>query len=1551
MADPLQVKDEEQTATDPVVLTPDEIATQAVPADEQGAKTVEDLPTTDSGVPRITVAPVTPEPKAGVDKTKTRVFPQGRPPFIRDIQTKELKPLVEEELQRRQKQTEPLTYNKAIEKLKAGENVVLGDFTYYPQHLPVVGPDSKSANSRIKFKGRIAQFGKPIQEQTDQPSVMFTDPQMTRVVIPPSITDPDEIELATIYGESRLAVNDMLRQTIPDRNARQIIVDNYISGDFFANLAQRVAEQGRAIPGLGTLAIEGFGVGESIVDYFDGKDFSESWESRRPQRELRRKRYLEAIDTVLDGPTLAMHFNNEVNRIAKERFDEGTITEPQYKALAFEKVGGKEVPKEHFDEETAYQLMDMAFNEMPELLKVATFITENVTTGGFYGATKAFKGGEELKKLKKIIAADKSLQGLDYQSVVQILKNRDTKFKVNQKLLDIGIGQERVTEQLAEASKKIQASNAKLEKLDLQGLRNSVEYKIEMSNRDNLQRMKNRAFLSGKTRPYLLAGTRDAFVVSAGQYYARELLGDVMDPGAAEALGFIGMAAFGGKDLTIYLGSKFGRAGKSLLGMGGRTALRVTPDWLGSNVTLVGRLANKTIPLGDTTVNDYERLVFEPRNGRKMTLGERAALRRTVDQVQAMSPENREELFTNLQRVNELTDRVLGAFKDEGQRREAERLFQLTLGQAAGISLTAAARAEGMLSLKALKKDGLDILFETSRVQKEQIQRTRVALENFANHVEQFADINNMGPIKGLVRKLEDMVTEQQVQLNKDLNNLDENLDAFIEAASADVIEGIDENFIQDLVNMKIALKDDLGELINEEAAIKQVNAAWSKGTARRLQLIENMRENRLMHRNATSRLLEDFAYARLNQLTARGDAAYARLNKFIKDTNRPGIDISPAVQEMMDISEESDIMVMFGRDGLFFNSPVGRRAQQTFDKLARRTFNSIDADFKEFLESKLIDELDIPESEIVRMRSSVEGRVEFALLAHSTGAINIFGNVTLTEADVLRRGFRDYGYKLKKSNPAVGEKFGDFAKTLDKLIEDADPEGYGKLLEAREEYAIAVGDTMREGGTFYRLKQSRQGGEKKVLADDAPTKHFYRSSYMPTDLFKDIIDNVDKLSRKLNERKLEETIDNLNRALAEVSQEFADPVDGRLVFDLTTEEGQQYFNVLRKTVTESLQDRWFADYIKAVRKERIGARIQPEETYDFKRSRDLEFINTQATVTVKTKDKNGKIKTESIPLPDLDSLYRFERIQIDRLEEGTKLAKGFKDFQTRAKTEVTRIKNFEKAALPRRSQAIDTIKNLSNSADGATFFEKYVAGTGEDIDVLRDLFINNSLSQGGKLEDAEKAFDEGIKALIFQGLLQRGAYRVAQEGQEVAFDGSTFMAKSFQDTGTLLETLRNTEVRQQMLSVFDEEHLQYLDDVAAFLHIQSARAMVLSGNVKGISTTEALSRAYNIARGMVSPLYVGSEVALRIMNEMNAETLFMALDNKDSARIMNNILNFPDLVTAQDLDKFDSSLIQFMVTHGLRTGQEAVVTKYLDINPFDGDEDEQETEASPEGQ
>ena len=195
---------------------------------------------------------------------------------------------------------------------------------------------------------------------------------------------------------------------------------------------------------------------------------------------------------------------------------------------------------------------------------------------------------------------------------------------------------------------------------------------------------------------------------------------------------------------------------------------------------------------------------------------------------------------------------------------------------------------------------------------------------------------------------------------------------------------------------------------------------------------------------------------------------------------------------------------------------------------------------------------------------------------------------------------------------------------------------------------------------------------------------------------------------------------------------------------------------------------------------------------------------------------------------------------------------------------------------------------------------------------------------------------------------MARGGYSVSPQAVETAFDGTEYAAKTLTNTGALLETLNRTEVRQNLLSMFDQEHIDYIDSIASYLHIEAARELVLSGGTKGLSTQEALSRAYNIARGMVSPLYVGSEVAIRIMQEMNAETLFMALDNKDSARIMDKILNFPKLVTREELDTFDTMLTTFMATHALRTGQEATVRKYLDVNPFD---EETTDETNTEGQ
>jgi len=1477
--------------------------------------------------------PISPEPRANIDETTIRAEVLPKAPYIRATTT-ELKPEVESEVARRAETQEPLTYDSVMEKLEAGETVTLGNKVYRPAIKNII---KNTPKERMLLKGMVAQYGKP--ESPDEPSIMFTDPTATKVVLPPSMTDPDMRDMATEYAEGRMTVNNMLKQTIPDRNVRQIVVDNYISGDFFQNLAQRVAEQGRALPGLGTLLSEAYGALEALEDTRPntgtqpgkGLSFSDAWEARRPERENRRQKYLEGVDNVLSGPTLAMHFNNEINRIAKERFEAGTLTEEQYEELAFMEVGDEKVARQHFDEDTAYQLMDLAFNEMPEELQIGTILAENLATGGFFGATKVARSKDELAKLKKLISADKTLEGLDYNDAIRLLRERDTRIKLNNKLLEVGIGYEQVSDQIKSASAAIAASTQKLEKMKLDGLGNTTAYKLELSNRDNLQRMKNRAFLSGKGHPLLVAGGVDAFLATGAQFTARELLGDTMDPGAAEALGFVGATMTGFNRLTKFTVSKAAAGTKALAGFSGRQALRVVPMELSNNVTLIGRIANKTIPLGDTTVNDYERLVFKPMNGRNMTLAERSAMRKTVKQVERLTPENRTRLYESIERVDELTDAILEGFPDEASRMEARKLFNMTLGQAAGISITATAKAQGTLSFKEVNRLGLNALFDATEQQGIQIKQTKAALEAFANHVSKFPQVGQKAPVKRMLSGMQNMILKQEDKLRRDYRDLDENLDTFIEAASADILDGVDENFINDLRNMKVKLKEELGTVITDEQAMKEVNRAWAKGTSRRLDRIEALRNNRLRHRAANSRMLETLAYARLNQLTARGDAAYSDLNKFITETDRPGLDISEAIQEMMNIAGESDIMRMFGREGYFFSSPVGKRAQQVFDNMADKAFKSIDPEFKASLEAGLIEGGMSPQA------VADLSNIDFALAAHGTGEFNIFGNVTLTEADVMRRAFRDYGYKVQKTNPAVGGRFKEFATKLDNIIKEQDREGYDRLLEARDKYATAVGDTTREGGTFYKLKQSRKGGEKKVLTENAPTMYYYRS-FTPNDMFADITNPLDKIMRG-NVRAKEEAIDDLQQAVAETAQAFADPINGELIFNLDDPDVYENFTLIRRAVTESVQGRWFDDFVKSVRKERVGGRVQPEETYDFTRNESIEVLNNASEITV---IQNGVRKR--VPLIDLDNLYRFERFQLSNLEEGTKLAKGFKDFQTQAAQVLQRVKNAEKDAGIARGNAMINLKVLGKVDNAEQFFDKYIDGFGEDISVLRTSFLNTAKDQGVKRKDAIKLFDEGIKAMTFQGLLARGGYGTSGAAAEKAFDGTEYAAKTLNDTGNLLETLNRTEVRENLGNIFDPEHVDYINAVASHLHIQAARNLVLTGGVKGISTTEALSRAYNIARGMVSPLYVGSEVAIRIMQEMNAETLFMALDNKDSARIMRNILKFPKLVTKADLNAFDEMLMTFMATHALRTGQEATVRKYIDINPFDEEqEDEQE--------
>ena len=70
-----------------------------------------------------------------------------------------------------------------------------------------------------------------------------------------------------------------------------------------------------------------------------------------------------------------------------------------------------------------------------------------------------------------------------------------------------------------------------------------------------------------------------------------------------------------------------------------------------------------------------------------------------------------------------------------------------------------------------------------------------------------------------------------------------------------------------------------------------------------------------------------------------------------------------------------------------------------------------------------------------------------------------------------------------------------------------------------------------------------------------------------------------------------------------------------------------------------------------------------------------------------------------------------------------------------------------------------------------------------------------------------------------------------------------------------------------------------------------------------------AFSRIFNVARGMVSPLYVGTELATRAMLINQQSLMEMALNDPQAALVMGKILTNPDALTKTDFDTLQARI------------------------------------------
>ena len=109
-----------------------------------------------------------------------------------------------------------------------------------------------------------------------------------------------------------------------------------------------------------------------------------------------------------------------------------------------------------------------------------------------------------------------------------------------------------------------------------------------------------------------------------------------------------------------------------------------------------------------------------------------------------------------------------------------------------------------------------------------------------------------------------------------------------------------------------------------------------------------------------------------------------------------------------------------------------------------------------------------------------------------------------------------------------------------------------------------------------------------------------------------------------------------------------------------------------------------------------------------------------------------------------------------------------------------------------------------------------------------------------------------------------------------------------------------------------------------------------LAGVIRPISANEVISRAFNLARGMVSPAYVTAEMAVRIASAKGIDIVGVALKDPDAAKYLKDLLEDPfDETLIERATTIAPVLAEFVMTEIMQQGGRLVIDDLLDQQEY----------------
>jgi hypothetical protein len=237
----------------------------------------------------------------------------------------------------------------------------------------------------------------------------------------------------------------------------------------------------------------------------------------------------------------------------------------------------------------------------------------------------------------------------------------------------------------------------------------------------------------------------------------------------------------------------------------------------------------------------------------------------------------------------------------------------------------------------------------------------------------------------------------------------------------------------------------------------------------------------------------------------------------------------------------------------------------------------------------------------------------------------------------------------------------------------------------------------------------------------------------------------------------------------------------------------------------------------------------------------------------------------------------------------------------------------------------VNKFEELSQIRDPKKFYETYILNN--DASLMQGLkanFIDTMVKGGMSEEEALKEFNQGMTYMVTNGMIARAGVAPNQQITFKALDGQKRTVETMTEAATIVADLDNPNVTAILEQFMEPDHIAFMQDIGEYMMYASGAAAVSfkpKGQIRGISPNELISRAFNIARGMVSPTYVAAEFAVRLMSQNNINALSLAASDKEAARIMQKVLETPGEITQAELQTFTVLAKSFLTREIIRSG------------------------------